>query len=82
MINKIKELIKNELFDCPIVSFRKFVEVAVVKRRTIIKEYDGFAIWGAFSIRDNLICLYTQDSKANIKFYDPEKETLRDNAKN
>ena len=82
MISEIREVIKEELNDHEILSFEQFVRQVNRYTRKHLKSCDGFSIWSVLAIRDKTACIYTQDSKAKIKFYDPVNETLNDMRKN
>ena len=76
MNKEVDQVIKKELSDYSILSLTKFVDIVAGYRRSLVKECDGFSIWGVFSHQRKIVCLYTQDSKAKIKFYDPVTKTL------
>ena len=77
MIEEIKKLMLEDLKDHEILSLDSLSNQYGGYTRKPLKKCDGFSIWGVFSIKNSKsLCLYTQDSKAKIKFYDPLNETL------
>ena len=77
MIEEIKKVISEELKGHEILSLNSLSDQYNGYTRKLLRQCDGFTIWGAFSIKNSKsVCVYTQDSKARIKFYDPDNKTL------
>lgn len=74
---EIKELIRERIIGYRIISLNAMSNKYNGYTHQHIREHEGFSIWGVFSIKHKVVCLYTQDLKANILYYDPQNETLK-----
>ena len=76
-IEKIEGLIIGDLLNHKILSLKEMknnYSGGYIHKH--IENYNGFSIWGVFFESHKVVCLYSQDSKARILYYDPDSGML------